>query len=132
MPLSPDSPMTLGDKIDAYWRLKNDIAAVSSELSALKEQQNEMERELIHSLDDNGTTGSDGHSARARITETEVPQIDDIDQVYDFIKETGHFYLLQRRISSKAFRELKQMEGDSLPGLSSYTKRAISIRKLNT
>jgi hypothetical protein len=130
-PLTAHSPISLGDKIDAYWDLKNHIAQMRAETKVFEEQFQELERDLIHSLDDNGLTGSQGHSSRCSVNETEVAQIDDIDAVYDFIKEHDHFYLLQRRISSTAYRELKQQLGEEIPGLSSYTKRNISIRKLN-
>lgn len=130
-PLTPDSPISLGDKIDAYWNLKNHIARLASETKGFQDQFNELERDLIHSLDDQGLTGSQGHQSRCSVTETEVAQIDDIDALYDYIKETGHFYLLQRRISSTAYRELKAISGEELPGLSPYMKRSISIRKLN-
>jgi hypothetical protein len=132
-PLTPHSPMALGAKIDAYFLLKKELAAQNSIAARMKEDLTDMERELIHALDDNDLTGSQGHESRCSITETEVAQVDDMDAVYNYIESDfdNRRYLLQRRISSTAFKEIKTITGEEIPGLSSYTKRAISIRKLS-
>jgi hypothetical protein len=132
-PLTPHSPISLGDKIDAYFDLKNEIAKKNSVVTALKNDFIELERDLIHALDDNNLTGSQGHLSRCSINETEVAQVDDMDAVYSYIEADfdNRRYLLQRRISSTAFKEIKQITGEEIPGLSSYTKRNISIRKLS-
>jgi hypothetical protein len=132
-PLTPHSPISLGDKIDAYFDLKNRIAVQSSIVNAMKTEFNELERDLIHALDDNNLTGSQGHLSRCSINEIEVAQVDDMDAVYNYIEADfdNRRYLLQRRISSTAFKEIKQITGEDIPGLSSYSKRSISIRKLS-
>jgi hypothetical protein len=132
-PITPSSALSLGDKIDAYFELKNEIAVRNSVVARLKAQFSELERDLIHALDDNNLTGSQGHSSRCSINETEVAQVDDMDAVYNYIEADfdNRRYLLQRRISSTAFKEIKQITGEDIPGLSSYSKRTISIRKLS-
>jgi hypothetical protein len=132
-PLTPHSPMALGAKIDAYFALKTKLTAYNSAGNKMKELLTEMERDLIHALDNNDLTGSQGHNSRCSITETEVPQVDDMDAVYAYIEADfdNRRYLLQRRVSSTAFKEIKQITGEAIPGLSDYTKRAISIRKLS-
>jgi len=64
----------------------------------------------------------------ASIVETVVPQVVDWDAVFEHIKETGDFYLLQKRPAAAAFRELHS-SGQVIPGMEAYTKRSISLRK---
>jgi hypothetical protein len=63
----------------------------------------------------------------ASITEVIVPQVVDWDAVYEHIRETGDFYLLQKRPAAAAFRELHDSD-ITVPGMEPFTKRNISLR----
>ena len=94
----------------------------------LTEKWRALEMELIIRLDEQGMLKASTKEGTASITETIVPQVTDWDAVYDYIRETGDFYLLQKRPAAAAFRELHS-SGQTVPGLEPYTKRSISLRK---
>jgi len=94
----------------------------------LVEQFRSLEMELLIRLDEQGMLKASTDAGTASITETILPQVTDWDAVYEHIRDTGDFYLLQKRPATAAFRELHQAD-IVVPGMEAYTKRAISLRK---
>jgi hypothetical protein len=113
---------------------------VRDEKRRIKEREKELidewrslESELIGRYDDQGMKKASidldgGATITASITEVVLPQVVDWDAVYEHIKESGDFYLLQKRPAAAAFRELID-SGETVPGMEPYTKRSISLRK---
>jgi hypothetical protein len=132
-PLDPNSPMSLGAKIDDYWHLKDEISAANAVVTDLKKIKATMESELIKLLDDQGTTGGQGHRARATINEQEVSQVQDFDALADFITEdpAERLYVLNRAVNNTHWKELRTMlQLEEIPGIGSFIKRNISINKV--
>ena len=87
-----------------------------------------LEMELITRYEEQGVQKATTDAGTASITEMVVPQVVDWDAVYEHIRETGDFYLLQKRPAAAAFRELHE-SGIEVPGIQPYTKKTISLRK---
>jgi len=111
------------------------MAEVRDERRCIRERDQELtnkwrglEMELLVRLDEQGMLKASTGVGTASITETVLPQVVDWDAVYEHIKETGDFYLLQKRPATAAFRELHS-SGQVIPGMEAYTKRSISLRK---
>lgn len=119
----------LNDEIDKMYMLreqKRGLEAQIKEVNALIAEQNEW---LIKKYDEVGTTTARGVLASATVTESIVPIIDDWGLVQQYIIDHDALYLVHRRISSGPWREL-QDAGEHVPGITPFTKRAISLRKL--
>jgi len=111
------------------------LAEVRDEKRRIKEREKELidewrtlEMELLIRLDEQGMLKASTGIGTASITEVVLPQVTDWDAVYEHIKVTGDFYLLQKRPAAAAFRELLE-SGETIPGMEAYTKRSISLRK---
>lgn len=111
------------------------LVEVRDEKRRIKEREKELieewrslEMELLVRLDEQGMKKASTNDGTASITEVVLPQVTDWDEVYEHIKETGDFYLLQKRPAAAAFRELND-SGQKIPGMDAYTKRSISLRK---
>ena len=87
-----------------------------------------LEMELLVRFDEQGINKASTDLGTVSITDTILPQVTDWDAVYEHIRDTGDFHLLQKRPAAAAFRELNQA-GIDVPGMDVYTKRAISLRK---
>lgn len=66
---------------------------------------------------------------RATRTETVLPGRKDWAILGPYILETGQLHLLERRVSSTAYRELLEQDGE-VPGIDPFVKEDISIRKV--
>ena len=111
------------------------LVEIRDEKRRLKEREKELieewrtlEMEFLVRLDEQGMKKATTDDGTASITEVVLPQVVDWDAVYEHIKETGDFYLLQKRPAAAAFRELND-SGQTVPGMEPYTKRSISLRK---
>jgi hypothetical protein len=57
-----------------------------------------------------------------------VGNVEDWDQVHEYIRENNAFYLLQRRLSNAPYKEILD-SGATLPGVVPFTKRSLNMRK---
>lgn len=103
--------------------------AIAAEEKELNRQIEGIDEQLFGILDEQGVDRISVDGISLSISETVVPQVEDWSAVYNMVQETGMFQLFERRISSAAYRELlATMEGASVPGITSFTKRAINMR----
>lgn len=122
---------TLGTLVDKWQKKTDEKAALAKKLKDLTSEAFKLECELIEAMDEQDTLVVSGRGKKAKITESEVASIDDIDTLNKFIKRTGNFQLYERRISQVAFRELAEArKGKGIPGLKEFTKRKLSLTKL--
>jgi len=115
--------------IDEMFELRTLKQDYESKAKKIKEQMDVLESAIINRLDIDETTMSRGKTASAILTETVVPKIDDWDSFYEYIKDNEAFHLLQRRPATTACRETLEA-GEVISGISTFTKRSISLRKI--
>ena len=75
------------------------------------------------------TTLSRGSMASASLTESEFFSIEDYDALQEYVFDNEALYLFQRRLSSAAIKELIQ-NGEEIPGIKTFVRKDISLRKI--
>jgi hypothetical protein len=118
----------LGDLIDSAKRIAEARSELSAQDKKLKEQLDQLELLIIQDLDNNKTTLARGKYATASITESAVPQVADWEAFYQYILDNKALHMLDRKPNTGAFRELNDA-GVTVPGVNSFTKRKLSLRK---
>jgi len=119
----------LNDKIDEMFMMRERKRGLEVQVKEVDAEIAECNDWLIKRLDEVGSETARGHLASATVTETLVPRIEDWGLVQDWIMDNDAMYLVHRRVSSGPWKELLNT-GQTVPGISPYTKRAISLRKL--
>jgi hypothetical protein len=107
--------------------LRDEKRAIAEREKALNGMIAEIDTQLFDVLDEQGVDRLSTNGVTLSVTETVVPQVTDWNEVYAYVNRTGAFHLFERRMSSVAFRELLDRIGQ-VPGVESFTKRAISMR----
>ena len=105
-------------------RQRTDLAANDKKLVA---QASVLEKDIMHAMTEAGTfrAASDtGHTINMQ--KKTHPAVDDWAAFYAFITETGSFDLLQRRLSSTAFKD-RWAAGQAIPGITSAEVWELSI-----
>lgn len=120
---------TIDELIDRKKSIKTQMEKLNSELKGLREQENDIDLELLKKLDTEGLKKTANEVASVSIKEETVPDVHDWDALYEHIKQTGDFSLIQRRVSSTAYRELLKL-GENVPGLQPREIRRINFRSL--
>ena len=119
---------SLGSKIDELFELRERKRELTEQLNEIKAEYEELEREIMQNLDDFGIDLARGTMAKVSISESEVPTVEDWDAFYDYVRQEDAFYLFERRVAARAWRELYQ-SGELVPGTAPFTKRTLSLRK---
>ena len=109
--------------------IKTDIKQLNEQLKQKRAEQTRIEHITLERLDEDGTTKVATDRASVYISETVVPQVEDWDLFYEYIKDNNELYLLQRRVNSTAYKEHLEM-GTDIPGLRPYVKRNLNLRNL--
>lgn len=76
----------------------------------LKRTKNDLESRIIADLESQGIDRVGNGSCTVSIKKEVVPTVEDWDTVQKYIRSTGRFELLHKRMSATAFREILQLE----------------------
>ena len=124
-----NSPTTTGGIIDALFEIREQRRELARQDKALSEEADTLERLLMERLDAEETTKAAGRAASVSVSEEVVPNIDDWEAFYGYVRDNDAFHLLQRRINTAAWRETAELDGMPPQGTTPFTKRKLNLRK---
>lgn len=119
---------TIDDLIKERQAVTEQLRAANNLVKQIKEQQDDLDRLLMWKMDKTGVTRVGNDDASVSIGTDVVADVTDWESVYEHIQSTGDFSLIQRRVSSTAYRELLNM-GENVPGMQPREIRRINFRK---
>lgn len=120
--------VTLADLANRRDALRERKRELDAEVKDIEKSLAANELEIIERLDDMGVNKFAVGKLSFSISENIVGNVEDWDQVYDYIKSNSAFHLVQRRLANAAYKELLDM-GEELPGVVPFTKRTLNFRK---
>jgi hypothetical protein len=122
-------PPKLGAVADLLYRTREARLRLSKECDALKERETALSEHLIRELPKSDASGVSGRVARATAVTKVVPTTEDWDALYRYVKRTGAFELLQKRLTAKAVEE-RWEAGKEVPGVGRFRTVVVSLSKL--
>jgi len=122
-------PKRLGAAVDALYTTRQTRLAIQAQVQKLAEREALLREHLIATLPKSDATGAAGKLARASITSKRVPQVEDWDKLYEHVRKTRDFSLLQRRLADAAVTE-RWDAGKEVPGVGHFTAIGVSVNKL--
>jgi len=105
------------------------IRDVQAQEKDLKMKQRELESQIAIKLQQEGIDKVSNDVCTLSLKAEVVPTVEDWDQFFEYLKETGQFELMQKRMSATAYRELIAM-GVDIPGVKSTELTRINFRSL--
>ena len=121
--------MNIGQSIDRLYALREQKRDFNVTLKEIDTEYAEIEHDLLKQLGEQGVSTSKSKLASATVSESIVPAVEDWDQFYKYILETDSLFMLEKRPSVTAYRDLLQA-GEVIPGVSPFNKITLSLRKL--
>lgn len=121
--------MNIGQSIDALYNLREEKRELNRQIKDIDEKYSHIEANLIQMLQDQEMDTGKSKLASATISTSIVPNVDDWEAFYEFIVETNQPFLLERRPSVTAYRDLLQA-GEEVPGVTPFQKISLALRKL--
>ena len=121
-PVIEKENMSVNQLINERAELKDQMDRLNKHVKELRAESDYVDVLLLKKMDAEGVSRTANEAASVSINEDTVPNVDDWDALYGHVTSTQDFSLLQRRVSSTAYKELLKM-GENVPGLSPRTVR---------
>jgi len=127
-------PASVGAMIDQLWSLREQKRKLEADANAVSEKMTDLEETLLARMDSEGVDKATGKLATVSFSHSVVANIvgdDNWAKFHAYIKKTGYFHLLQKRVSEPAYRELLDA-GKKVPGAEPFVKKRLNLRTLSS
>ncbi len=122
-------PRTAAQAADLLYQVREQRLAMQRDVDELAKVETQLKDFFINSLPKSDASGIAGRLARVQITTKIIPTVEDWDKLYAFVKKQNAFYLLQRRVSESAVKELWE-NNKQVPGVGQFLAPSVSCTKL--
>jgi hypothetical protein len=129
---------TIGSLIDKLFGVREKRRALAKEDEALAKEVEQLTADILAQLDAQGMDKASSKKATASISHVTVANVTDWDKFHAFVKKTGFFHLLQRRVSDPSYREVveiastdkKMAKALAEAGVEPFVKTNLNLRAL--
>lgn len=122
-------PKALGTCADRLYELRQKRLAMQKEVDVVAAEESALKEYLINTLPKSEASGVAGKLARVTVVSKVIPQVKDWDAFYKYVKKTGSFDLMQRRLTAPAV-EARWEDGKEIPGVEHFNVVSISLNKV--
>jgi hypothetical protein len=122
-------PKTLGACADRLYKLKDEMSALTKKVEALDAERKAIQEHVIETLPKSQATGVSGKLANVKVVTKDVPQVEDWEAFYGYVRKTKRTDLMQRRLAEGAIAELMD-DGVRIPGVKTFKAVKISLTKV--
>lgn len=122
-------PKSIGRCADLYHDVRDLRLIMEKECEAVKARESEIQEHIIANLSKSDDTGASGLRYRAQVRSEAKPQLADWSQFTAYVKQTGRFDLMQKRLGEKAIADMWE-GGEAVPGVAKVHVPKLSITKI--
>jgi len=103
---------------------------LEAQAKAIKEEEEELRFQIIDHFNNmgEGIKSLKGTGLLVTIKEQDVPTVKNWNDLTKYVQKHKAFDLFQRRVNAKAWKD-REDAGASIPGVSTYRRRTVSITK---
>lgn len=121
-------PKSLGACADLLFDLREKRLKAERQVEAMRSEEARLKDHIINALP-KGDTGARGRHHQVAVVTATVPRVVDWDRFHQYIKRTGAFELLQRRVADAAVAE-RWDDRKTVPGVEPHTIVKVSLTKI--
>lgn len=122
-------PKTMGTCADKLWQIREKKSAAKKVLDAIEEEEKALKEHIINTLPKSNASGVSGKLANVKVYNKQIPQVNDWDKFYAFVKRNNAFELMQRRLSTAAVEERLESK-KKIPGVEIFKATTVSLTKV--
>jgi len=122
-------PKALGACADKLFELRNKRLAEQKKVDEIAAEETALKNHIIENLPKSEASGVAGKLDRVTVVTKQVPQVKDWDAFYKYVKKTGSFDLMQKRLTDAAIKE-RWEAGKEVPGVEHFNAVSVSINKV--
>lgn len=120
-------PKSMGACADLLYELRTKRLAAQKVADEIKADEDALKEHIINNVP-KGDTGASGKHHHVSVYTDVIPRAADWDKVWAYIKKTGSFDLLQRRLNDAAVKE-RWEDKKQIPGVESFNVVKVSLTK---
>lgn len=121
-------PKQAGGAIDLLYKVRTERKRLATLSEREKEQESMIEGRIFEMFRKSELEGGRGKLAQASIKRSDIPTFENDRAFFKYLKKTGDFDLLQRRLSIEACRE-RWAAKKPIPGVGIFTKVSLNLTK---
>jgi len=120
--------MELHELVDKAYEVRERKYAASAVVKALDEEFDALEAEIISLASNTGVKTFGTDTAKISLSEETVFSSENWELTFAYIAENEAFHLLKKSLNNAPLRDMLVL-GEVVPGVSSFTKKKLSLRK---
>lgn len=121
-------PAKIGDAIDMVYMMRVERMRLDGIAEEIRKAEYLVKEELLKRFGKQQLDGAKGKVGSASAKMRDIPQFEDDAKFYAYLKKTGDFDLLQRRLNESAVKE-RWEAGKKVPGLKVFRTLVVNISK---
>jgi hypothetical protein len=122
-------PKKLGEAVDRLYALREERLVLERQAEELKSQETALKDHLIATFGKSGLEGAAGAVARCSVTQAATASVVDWEALRAWVKKTGAWELLQKRVNDVAYRERLEA-GEAVPGVETFMATRVSCTRI--
>lgn len=112
--------------VERLFQLQRDKRLAQQRVDRLDDERKTLEDEVLQGFTVDELSAVRTKSGQATRVATVVPQAEDWEKIYAWIKETGRFELLNKRLTAEVWHE-QQEAGRPVPGTVPFTRVSLKL-----
>ncbi len=121
-------PKPMGARADLIYALRAKRQVAQKIVDEIEAEEKALKELIINELPKSESRGVTGKVANVKVIIKDVPQVDDWDKFYEYVRKTKRTDLLQRRPAETAINEILD-SGKTVPGVKMFKAVTLSITK---
>jgi hypothetical protein len=122
-------PKTIGACADTLYATREQRLSEQKDVAELDAYEKAIKEHLIATLPKSDSRGAIGKVAKATIVTKMIPIVEDWELFYKYLKKTGQFELMQKRLNEAAIHE-RWEAGKKVPGVGAFNAVSVSVTKV--
>lgn len=127
------SEPTIGQLLDQLAKYRKNKADLDAKVKDVEAAINGLKIEILNALQTAGMSKASSKTLTVTVKQDVVPNVTDWDSFYAYIRKNNYFHLLQRRVSTAAWKELHEQlsaKKKEVPGTEAFVKVDLGITTL--
>lgn len=122
-------PMKMGLCADKLYDLRARRLDAQKVADLLEAEEKALKLHIINNLPKSESSGVSGKTANVKIQKKEIPQVNDWEKFYGYVKKNNAWDLMQKRLSEGAVNE-RLDAGKKIPGVEIFNAVTVSCTKI--
>lgn len=122
-------PKAVGACADKLYQLREERLKQQKIVDDIEAEEKALKAHIINTLPKSEASGVSGKIAKVKVETDDIPQTEDWDKVWQYIKKNNAFDLLQRRLNNAAVEE-RWEAGKKIPGIKTFKVVKVSCTKV--